>query len=88
MSTCASCVYSIIIPPHAADLKTQPTCLSSTYTVGATESCFPVGANMQLTGLAWLCSFFLSHLIAGKHDGGFVILLLSHEIFELEFVFQ
>lgn len=43
---------------------------------------------MQLTGLAWLCSFFLSHLIAGKHDGGFVILLLSHEIFELEFVFQ
>lgn len=40
---------------------------------------------MQLTGLAWLSSF-LNHLIAGKHDGGFVILFLSHEIFELELV--
>lgn len=35
----------------------------------------------------WLgCALFLSHLIAGKHDGGFVILLVSHKVFELEFV--
>lgn len=68
----ASYANSIISRLHVLNPKLQLISLCLSLCRGAAESCFPVGGEVQLTGLApILLLVFPIQLIGGKHEGRF-----------------